>query len=189
MNKKIDCSLIYKDFWSLKVLNKLNEKIVDWRKGKIHSQPHHEMRPLGPDESKWWTRGGVDGILFHYNDDVELIDNIKNELNNIYDVDTLEDWKCGLRIFSVGGSLPWHVDDDSNFVTTTYLNQGKWDRDWGGALLNQDKHGEVSAIFPEYNKMIIQSNGKYNMPHAVIPIQQLADENVLRISLQTFAAR
>ena len=117
---------------------------------------------------------------------------IKNELNNIYNVDKLEDWRCGLRIFSVGGSLPWHVDDDSNFVTTTYLNQEEWNRDWGGALLNQNKHGEVSAIFPEYNKMIVQSDGfneRYNMWHAVTPIQQLADENVLRISLQTFAAR
>ena len=89
-----------------------------------------------------------------------LIDEQYNKLNIIYDVDKLEDWKCGLRIFSVGSSIPWHEDGEHGLVTTTYLNQGAWDRDWGGALLYQKKHGEIGAQFPEYNKMVVPDLGR-----------------------------
>ena len=201
-NKKIEegifeCPLIYKDFWSPKVLDYLDEKIDDWHKGnKLQASRHLEMRPYG-DQNTWFSQGGVftynliknhKGHIIHE----EFFNDIKSELENIYDISNLKYVDCHLRFMTLGGGLPWHNDMHYSFVTTTYLNQKPWNKDWGGALLYQNKHGEIGAQFPEYNKMIVQSGGfnvENDMEHATTPVQQDEyGESGTRISMQMFCS-
>ncbi len=202
MNKKIkeiegdifECPPIYKDFWSPKVLDYLNEKIDDWHNGKLYAPRHFEMRPDHAPNT-WFSQGGVftynliknrKGHIIHE----EFFNDIKSELDNIYDFSNLKYVSCDLRFMTLGGGLPWHEDANYSFVTTTYLNQKPWNKDWGGALLYQNKHGEIGAQFPEYNKMVVQSGGfncENNMEHSTTPVQQDAfGETSTRISMQMF---
>ena len=186
MDKKIEEHVkIYKDFWSENILDKINEKIDDWRKGKIHARPHLECRPSMKDVSSHWTKGGI--FAYDFWEEEEILTCVKEDLNTIHDLSEYTFFDVSLRIFLSGGSLPWHRDSYKGFVTTTYLNQDPWNKDWGGALLCKNEHGELFEIFPEYNKMIVQDgyyNNKKEIFHATSPIKH---KLVSRITLQIFA--
>ena len=51
------------------------------------------------------------------------------------------------------------------YVSVVYLNR-KWKRDWGGAFLFEEGDN-ILAEFPEYNKLIIQTD---HTPHATTPV-------------------
>ena len=66
-----------------------------------------------------------------------------------------------------GSYIPWHTDEMTPIskTGTLYLNR-KWKRDWGGAFLFEEGDN-ILAEFPEYNKLIIQTD---HTPHATTPV-------------------
>ncbi len=187
MNKKIkeiegdifECPLIYKDFWSSKVLHDLNEKIEKHFAGFLPAVPQYAKWP----ETSILDSGPI--LIIQIPDDEKIITDIKSELSTIYDIPNLN-FYCGIHIFLSGSYIPWHDDEIYKFVTTTYLNQEPWDWNWGGALLYENKNKEIMAEFPEYNKMIVQSGGfnvDNNMSHTTTITSSLAAP---RVTLQTF---
>lgn len=49
--------------------------------------------------------------------------------------------------------IPWHHDDACHYALSIYLNR-KWDKDWGGFLIHENKDGTFQAHLPEFNKAI-----------------------------------
>ena len=171
--------IVYKNFWSNKVLDKLNEKI----------RAYGNEIPVKVQYNQW-AHGVIEDsgpvLIYSLNDDKELVENIKKELDVIYDTSTLEGFDCSLHIFYRGSYIPWH-DDHRTFVCNTYLNDARWDWNWGGALLYQDKNGKTCFEFPKYNKMFVQSgqfNIKNNMHHGT---SILSPASIPKITLQIFA--
>ena len=172
--------IVYKNFWSNKVLDKLNEKIRAYGNNEIPVKVQYNQ----------WAHGVIEDsgpvLIYSLNDDKELVENIKKELDVIYDTSTLEGFDCSLHIFYRGSYIPWH-DDHRTFVCNTYLNDARWDWNWGGALLYQDKNGKTCFEFPKYNKMFVQSgqfNIKNNMHHGT---SILSPASIPKITLQIFA--
>jgi hypothetical protein len=178
INGGFESPLIYRNFFSTKVLDQLNSKIADWNNGNI---PVTQLYVGGAAE-------GMLGTFFTLNDDKEICENIWNEINSVYDISLIDWYDCGIQIHGSGTILPWHGDYEYSFTLTTYLNQEHWNWNWGGALLCQYPHGEILAEFPEYNKTILIS-GTYskdnNMSHATTMV---TPGSPIRISLQIFAS-
>jgi len=175
--------LIYKNFWSNKVLDKLNEKLIAYRNNEI---------PVKVQYNQWDYKVIEDSgpvLLYSLSDDKELVSDIKRELDVIYDTSTLESFECFLQLFLRGSYIPWHDDSNHTFTCNTYLNGEKWDWNWGGALLYQDKNGKTYCEFPENNKMFVQSgefNKKNNMHHGT---SILSPSSIPKITLQIFAGQ
>ena len=188
MNKKIkeiegdifECPLIYKDFWSPKVLYALNEKIEKHFAGLLPAVPQYATWP------KYVVLDSAPILIIQIPDDEKIITDIAIELSTIYDDISNLKLYCGIHIFLSGSYIPWHEDGNNQFVTTIYLNQEPWNRNWGGALLYENKNKEIMAEFPEYNKMIVQSGGfnvDNNMRHTTTITSSLAAP---RVTLQIF---
>ena len=142
----------YKDFWSPKFLTKLNVKIDDFF--------NHNGR-ANCSYGKWKPEVIKDSgpiLLINLSDNEEILSEIKSELGAIYDFSNfyLPSFYCGIHIFLKGSYIAWHTDENYHLVTTTYLNKETWDWNWGGAMIYENMQGGISALFPEYNKMIIQ---------------------------------
>jgi len=173
--------IVYKNFWSNKVLDKLNEKIRAYGNNEIPVKVQYNQ----------WASGVIEDsgpvLIYSLNDDKELVENIKKELDVIYDTSTLGVFECSLHIFYKGSYIPFHDDHHRIFICNTYLNDVRWNWNWGGALLYQDKNGKTCFEFPEYNKMFVQSgefNIKNNMHHGT---SILSPSSVPKITLQIFA--
>ena len=190
MNKKIktdkdgtfESPVIYNDFWSPKVLDMLQEIIKRQFRGEIPAVIQYSIWP----EDLWKDSGPI--LIIDLNNEKEIIESIKSELNVIYDTSNLNYWYCGIHIFLKGAYIPTHDDKEHDFATTTYLNIDGWNADWGGALLTMNKRGKMGVLFPEYNKMVVQS-GPYNkgkdMWHTTTITSQSAPP---RISMQISGA-
>lgn len=169
---------VYKDFFSTKLLDQVTSKIPD------PPNDPKKMKPLGQDGEEVEMLGGFISL----NDDKEICEKIWNEVNSVYDNSVINWYDCGIQIFGGNTYLPWHDDGAYSFTMTTYLNQGVWDWNWGGALLCLQKDGEIRAEFPEYNKTVFIS-GTYSknnkMAHG---ISYLHPSSNLRISLQLFGS-
>ena len=186
-----ECPIVYENFWSTKVLDKLNKKIDRF------CDNHTAPTPAALTQFVWPERIVQDSgpILLLDLTDEEIVADIRKELNVIYDTSHLKTFYCGIHIFLKGAYIPWHADEGYNFGVATYLNQEPWNWNWGGALLCENEHGEIQATFPEYNKMIIQScvqsvrsgdfGEKNNINHATSILSQSAPP---RISLQIFGS-
>ena len=173
--------IVYRNFWSSKVLDNLNGKIQDWRHGELLMKCQLTSWPPGVIADS----GPI--LIFDLSNDEEFLADIKSELNVIYDI-FAPDWVSGsMHIFLNGGYIPWHDDSHCCFTSTTYLNREEWNYNWGGALMYKNKHGELHAEFPEYNKMIVQSgyfSKKNNMAHGTT---HLSSSSIPRISLELHA--
>ena len=69
------------------------------------------------------------------------------------------------------------------------MNRRSWNWNWGGALISQNKQGQIGMEFPEYNKMWVQSDKmdtKNYVRHTTSILSQSAPP---RFSLQIFADR
>jgi len=171
---------VYNDFFSTELLDQLTSKIPD---------PPNDPKKMNPIFYQ-----GQDGIDVYcagsisLNDDKEICEKIWNEVNSVYDTSVINWYDCAIQIFNGNTYLPWHDDASYTFTMTTYLNQGVWDWNWGGAFLCLKKDGEIRAEFPEYNKAVFIS-GTYSkdnkMKHAVSLMHPIAG---LRISLQLFGS-
>ena len=186
----LESPIFYKEFWSPKVLDNLNKKIDSWYKGEAtkiqyNIWPDVLVQDSGPILIFPLQTGFTPRL-----DCEELIADIKNELNVIYDTSALEFFDCGIHIFLSGSYIPWHDDQLYEIATHTYLNQERWDWNWGGALLYENKDGQVGAEFPEYNKLVVVSgnfDGTENyMYHGTTIVAASAPP---RFTLQIFAGR
>ena len=163
---------------TIKFIGTINEKIDDWqhRKEIVNLQYNHWPKPIVGDS------GPI--LLINLDSDKKLIEEVKNELNVIYDVSVLTKFHCMMHICLKGSYIPWHDDGGHSFVCNTYLNQEVWPWNWGGAWIYKDKHGKLRAEFPEYNKMIAQCgyfSKKNNMEHGTTILSSIS---IPRISLE-----
>ena len=177
-----DKLVIRKDFWSTKILEKLNGKISEWECGKIPVKLQYN--------SGWSPYIIVDSgpiLIIDLSNDEEIIKDIKRELNVLYNTSTLGNFYCAIHIFLRGAYIPCHSDEKYIFSTTTYLNQEEWDWNWGGALIYQNKDEGISAEFPEYNKMIIFKTGDCSVEDNITHTTSiLSIGSPPRFSLQVF---
>ena len=169
---------VYKDFFSTELLDQITSKIPD------PPNDPKKMKPLGQDGVEEYMLGGFISL----NDDKEICEKILNEVNSVYDTSHINWYDCGIQIFGGNTYLPWHNDAAYSFTMTTYLNQGIWDWNWGGALLCKHKDGNITAEFPEYNKTVFIS-GTYSKDNDVAHgISLVHPESDLRLSLQLFGS-
>ena len=186
INNRFESPIVYKHFWSPKVLDNLNEKIDTWRSGKsmggnLNVQLQYNKWP----PRLWGDSGPI--LLINLDSDKELIEEVKNELNVIYDTSILTRFNCIMHICLKGSYIAWHDDGGHSFVCNTYLNQEVWPWNWGGASIYKDKYGKLTAEFPEYNKMMVQCghfNREHKMEHATTI---LSSSSIPRVSFQIFA--
>ena len=81
-------------------------------------------------------------------------------------------------IWHRGSHITWHTDKRYSFGSTIYLNK-EWDKNDGGLYLWQDDDHQIHAEVPEFNKMVLNSQGTH---HAVSMISNQARE--MRTTLQ-----
>lgn len=127
---------------------------------------------LWPDEIKV----GQTGMVTHARVSEELAEQIKKcvapympEHNSLHIQHYLWHKYSGINM---------HDDSGHRFGATLYLNR-EWDIAYGGVFIWKDDNGELRAISPEFNTMVVNAKKHHHMVSMVSPLAP-----VMRYSIQ-----
>ena len=69
-----------------------------------------------------------------------------------------------------------HVDDYAGTVGCVYYLNKRWCWDWGGILHIGETEGELTSIFPKFNRIVIHDMKQFRFNHFISPVASYARE-------------
>lgn len=67
-----------------------------------------------------------------------------------------------------------HVDDYAGTVGCVYYLNKRWCWDWGGILHIGETEGELTSIFPKFNRIVIHDMKQFRFNHFISPVASYA---------------